>query len=156
MLWLPEVVTETGDAESPLLPPAVDCATAERIRILLVDDEAMIREILAHHLQDAGYDVLRAASGAEALALAETEKVDGLITDLSMPGMDGLAVIRGLQQRDPSLPAVLLTGYVGDEAALAMNGAITGTFSLLRKPVSEVQLIDRLHALLAARADNHR
>jgi CheY-like chemotaxis protein len=79
--------------------------------------------------------------------------VDAVITDLSMAGVDGLAVIRGLQARSPGLPAVLLTGYAGDETALALSGALSGTFSLLRKPVTEVQLLDRVRALLAARPE---
>jgi CheY-like chemotaxis protein len=58
-----------------------------------------------------------------------------------------------VQARYPGLPAVLLTGYAGDETALALSGAISGTFSLLRKPVSEDHLLDRLHALLAARSE---
>ena len=113
----------------------------------------MIREVLGQQLEEAGFEVLSAASGAEALDLAETTHVDAVITDLSMAGVDGLAVIRGLQARSPGLPAVLLTGYAGDETALALSGALSGTFSLLRKPVTEVQLLDRVRALLAARPD---
>jgi CheY-like chemotaxis protein len=70
-----------------------------------------------------------------------------------MPGVGGLAVIRAAQERHPGLPAVLLTGYAGDGTALAVGGAISGSFSLLRKPVTGVQLIDRIRALLAARAE---
>ena len=98
--------------------------------------------------------MLVAANGTEALALlAAGEAVDALVTDLSMPGMDGLAVIRAAQERRPGLPAVLLTGYAGDGAALAVGGAISGAFSLLRKPVTGVQLVDRVRALLVARID---
>jgi len=146
-LWLPEAAADRS-AEVPLAPIAPGRADA---RILLVDDEAMIREVLARQLEDAGFEVLVAASGPEALALAETTTVDAVVTDLSMSGVDGLSVIRGLQAGSPGLPAVLLTGYAGDETALALSGAMSGTFSLLRKPVSEVQLLDRLNALLAAR-----
>jgi signal transduction histidine kinase/CheY-like chemotaxis protein len=125
-------------------------ASARRALILLVDDEAPVRELLAEHLEDAGYRVLATASGAAALALLATaETVDILITDLSMPGMDGLAVIRAAQERLPRLPAVLLTGYAGDGAALAVAGTVSGIFSLLRKPVSGVELIDRVRTLLA-------
>jgi len=123
-------------------------------RILVVDDEALVREVLAEQLEDSGYSVLVAANGTEALALlAAGEAVDALVTDLSMPGMDGLAVIRAAQERRPGLPAVLLTGYAGDGAALAVGGAISGAFSLLRKPVTGVQLVDRVRALLVARID---
>ncbi|MFL5289136.1 MAG: response regulator [Rhodopila sp.] len=71
-----------------------------------------------------------------------------MVTDLTMPGMDGLALIREVRTIYPTLPTVLLTGYAGDGAALAIGGAITGTFTLLRKPVTGVQLADRISSLL--------
>jgi PAS domain S-box-containing protein len=157
-LWLPAAETNraraaakdaAGIAAKPDRP-----ATAAR-RVLLVDDENVVREVLAEQLEDAGYSVLVAASGTEALALlAAGEAVDALVTDLTMPGMGGLEVIRAAQQRHPGLPAVLLTGYAGDGAALAVGGAISGSFSLLRKPVSGVHLADRVRALLAAAVDD--
>jgi PAS domain S-box-containing protein len=150
-LWLPEA--PSGVADNAVAPGAraPGRPVSARARILLVDDEAMIREVLAQQLEDAGFDVLVAASGAEALDLAAKERVDAVVTDLSMSGVDGLAVIRGMQARSPGLPAVLLTGYAGHETALALSGAMSGTFSLLRKPVTEVQLLDRVSALLAVR-----
>jgi CheY-like chemotaxis protein len=161
-LWLPEAVPDAAPEAATAMAAAVRSAArqtaperepAAPARILLVDDEAMIREVLARQLAEAGFEVLSAASGAEALVLAETTHVDAVITDLSMAGVDGLGVIRGLQARSPGLPAVLLTGYAGDETALALSGALSGTFSLLRKPVTEVQLLDRVRALLAARPE---
>ena len=96
--------------------------------------------------------MIAAASGEEALRLLGTQaRTDALVTDLSMPGMDGLALIRAVQAQRPGLPAVLLTGYAGDGAALAMTGAIAGSFTLLRKPVSGEQLADRVAALLETR-----
>ena len=83
--------------------------------------------------------------------LAAGERVDIIVSDLTMPGMDGLALIRTAQQKRPGLPAVLLTGYAGDGAALAVGGALSGSFSLLRKPVSGAQLADRITALLVSR-----
>jgi CheY-like chemotaxis protein len=77
--------------------------------------------------------------------------VDIIVSDLTMPVMDGVTLIRLAQERRPDLPAVLLTGYAGDGAALAVGSAVSGTFSLLRKPVSGVQLVDRINALLASR-----
>ena len=155
-LWLPAAEAPQaarGGAAGPIAGAEPGSGTpgeaATHARVLLVDDEALVREVLAEHLEDAGYGVVVAASGAEALALlAAGEAVDALVTDLSMPGMDGLAVIRAAQERRPGLPAVLLTGYAGDGAALAVGGAVSGTFSLLRKPVSGVLLVDRVRALL--------
>ena len=75
------------------------------------------------------------------------------MTDLTMPGMTGLALIAEAQGRCPGLPAVLVTGYAGDGAQLAVSGALSGAFSLLRKPVSATQVADRIEALLASRAE---
>jgi PAS domain S-box-containing protein len=161
-LWFPET---DPNAITATAAPQVWAATAASAkydttapsRVLLVDDEAPLREVLALQLEDAGFAVLSAASGTEALALLATgERIDALITDLSMPGMDGLAVIRSVQERHPHLPAILLTGYAGDGATLAVGGAVSGAFSLLRKPVSGIALIDRLRALLAARPEASR
>jgi CheY-like chemotaxis protein len=122
--------------------------------VLVVDDEDVVREMLVASLKEAGFDVLAAKNGAEALALLDAgEPVDALVSDLSMPGMGGLAVIREAQLRRPDLPAVLLTGYAGEAAHLAISGAPpdSGSFSLLRKPVSIAQIVDRIEMVLAAR-----
>jgi PAS domain S-box-containing protein len=157
-LWLPEAPADAAApaaAASPAQAAAPEPAAEEQqARVLLVDDEDAVREVLTMQLEDFGFDVLPAAGGAEALALlAAGEAVDILVTDLSMPGMDGLAVIRAVQERLHGLPALLLTGYAGDGAALALGGAVSGSFSLLRKPVSATDLVDRLRSLLADRRD---
>ena len=74
--------------------------------------------------------------------------LDVLLCDLSMPGMGGLAVIREAQQRHAGLPAILLTGYVGDSAALPTEGA---SFALLQKPATIAELSDVIAILLAGR-----
>jgi CheY-like chemotaxis protein len=132
-LWLPRAASEVASAQVAL-PATHASQPGRRSRIFLVDDEAMIREILARQLEEAGFDVLVASNDAEALDLSARETVDAVVTDLSMSGVDGFAVIRGIQARSPGLPAVLLTGCAGDEIALALSGAMTGIFSLLRKP----------------------
>ncbi len=153
-LWLPQA----GAGARPEVPApeedGLDSDVAARtVRVLLVDDDPLVRETLAMQLDAGGCDVLAAASGMDALALLDAgEMVDVLVTDLSMPGMDGLAVMKGAQQRRPNLPALLLTGYAGDNAGLAVSGALSGRFSLLRKPISGAMLVDRVAALMAARA----
>jgi PAS domain S-box-containing protein len=149
VLWLPAA---TGSAGRRLDIGAPAFAGAGKPCVLLVDDDAVVRDVLTLSLEDAGYAVLPADSGAAALnRLAAGEHVDIIVSDLTMPGMDGLTLIRTAQERRPGLPAVLLTGYAGDGATLAIGGAISGTFSLLRKPVSGTQLADRINALLASR-----
>jgi len=159
-LWLPAAADETINGTPQRAAAAVDPSGATEAttpRVILVDDDALVREVIAEHLESAGYGVIAAASGTEALALlAAGEAVDALVTDLSMPGMDGLAVIRAAHERRPGLPAILLTGYAGDGASLAVGGAISGTFSLLRKPVDGEQLADRVRTLLAQRVTSGR
>jgi len=160
ILWLPAAECDPN-AITATPRPAADAAASgsgaatARARVLLVDDEAMVRDVIAEHLEDDGYEVHAAANGAEALdLLAAGGAADILVTDFSMPGMDGLALIRAVRERRPGLPAVLLTGYAGDGAALAADG--DGAFALMRKPVSGVQLLDRVSALLAERTPRHR
>ncbi len=149
MLWLPAA---TGAACVTFGTDGVVRAGFGKPCVLLVDDDAIVREVLTLSLEESGYAVIAADSGAAALIrLTAGERVDIIVSDLTMPGMDGLTLIRSAQERRPGLPAVLLTGYAGDGAALAVGGAISGTFSLLRKPVSGTQLVDRINALLAAR-----
>jgi len=148
-LWLP--LADAGPvAHVQPRPPAV--SNHAPARVLLVDDEDLIREVLADRLADAGYTVLVAANGAEALGLLVAgEVVDLLLTDLSMPGMDGLTLIREAQEHNPYLPALLLTGYAGDAAHLVRGGSFSGPVGLLRKPASDVQLLDRIEAMLSGR-----
>jgi signal transduction histidine kinase/ActR/RegA family two-component response regulator len=155
-LWLP-ATAQSG----PVTPPSTVALSGEAIareetgkRILLVDDEAMIRETLAASLEDAGYAVLIAEGGAMALdILRSAERIDVLVTDLSMPLVDGLAVIEQARTLRPQLPAILLTGYAGHGAQLTVGASISGRFTLLRKPVTEAQLIDRIEAALSVKVD---
>jgi CheY-like chemotaxis protein len=148
-LWLP--VAEEGrtatitDADHPNVPVRPTGA-----RILLVDDDDAVRETLNHMLEDAGYSVLAAASGADALATLEADtNVDLLLSDLTMPRMNGVTLIQEAHQRRPGLPAILLTGLADDPAGLAAKGAIRGSYSLLRKPINSRALMSRIETMLA-------
>ncbi len=145
-LWLPA----SGEASeaAPQAKPAPARPTTHRL--LLVDDDEPVRQVLAAELAGHGYTVIPVASGAAALALLDAgERVDALVSDLSMPGMDGVALIRAAQERRPDMPAVLLTGYAGDVTAFAVGKSFTGPFSLLRKPISGMLLADGVAMLLA-------
>ncbi|WP_376087556.1 ATP-binding protein [Roseomonas sp. CCTCC AB2023176] len=124
-----------------------------RARILLVDDDAAVRATTARQLEKKGFEVLAVASGLAAMALLATgEVVDAMVTDLAMPGMDGLALIRDARRLQEDLPVVLLTGFVTNAAELAVGGAVTGAYSLLRKPVTSDQIARRVQALLDGEA----
>jgi len=150
-LWFP--VAE-GDAVAAAEAPGLPAAAPDGVpRVLLVDDEALVREITAQGLEAAGFVVHSLGTSAEALELLHGgERVDLLVSDLSMPGMDGLKLIAEAQRARPGLPAILLTGFATDAAELAMGGALTGSFSLLRKPVEAEALAERASVLLRAEA----
>lgn len=80
--------------------------------ILLVDDDAGVRFALIEVLRDRGYQVISASSGAQALTLLDG--VDVVVTDLAMPGMDGLELVSRIAARAPALPVILLTAHGSD------------------------------------------
>jgi excisionase family DNA binding protein len=115
----------------------------ERPGILVVDDDPAIRELLAKALTAAGYRVDLAADGPVALARLAESAYDLLITDLKMPGQDGLSLIREARTTSPSLPVIVITGYSSEATAIeAINLGVAG---YLTKPF-------RLPRILAATA----
>ena len=104
------------------------CTGTIRSRILLVDDEESIRKLLSRMLEST-YDVEVAADGDAAIRLLREPDAhyDLLISDLNMPGMDGLTLIREAQRIDPALPAVVITGYSTESSAIeALNLGVAG------------------------------
>jgi len=104
-----------------------------RPRILVVDDEAGIRELLSKTLAVAEYDVDVAPGGQEALERLHREQYNLLITDLRMPGVDGLTLIREARRFMPQLPIIIITGYSTEASAieainLGVNGYLTKPF----------------------------
>ena len=115
----------------------------DRPRILVVDDEQAVRDLLAKTLTMADYDVDSAPDGASAIARLRPVEYDLLITDLKMPGMDGLSVIREARRTAPDLPVIIITGYSTEASAIeAINLGVAG---YLTKPF-------RLPRILAATA----
>jgi signal transduction histidine kinase/CheY-like chemotaxis protein len=147
-LWFPvaEATLETKRAD-----PAPPAPAPGRHSLLVVDDEDLVREIIGEELTAGGYSVLTAASGREGLAFLDAgETVDLVISDLSMPGMDGLTFVNEAQKRRAKLPAIILTGFASDAAELAVGGAVRGTFTLLRKPIPAHVLSERVALMLEA------
>ena len=111
--------------------------------ILVVDDDAVARQLLAEALRKDGYDVEIAAGGADAIALGETKRFDVVLTDIRMGEVDGLAVLREFRQRSPETAIVLLTAFG------SMDGAIEaikqGAYDYLAKPFKkeEIRLVVR-------------
>jgi two-component system cell cycle sensor histidine kinase/response regulator CckA len=124
--------------------------TSARRRILLVDDEESIRRLLSRMLE-AAYDVEVAPDGDAALRLLREPDAhyDLLISDLNMPGMDGLTLIREAQRLVTPLPAIVITGYSSESSAIdALNLGVTG---YLTKPFGTTQVLAAAAKALSTR-----
>jgi DNA-binding NtrC family response regulator len=111
-------------------------------RILVADDEEGIREFLAESLEKDGHEIALAADGAEALALARAEPFDVILTDLKMPKLDGMSLVRTLRTEQPDVEIVVLTAF-GD-VATAVEAMKLGVFDYLQKPVSSPTAVREL------------
>ena len=131
-------------------PPQKGVGEAKEVTVLLVDDEDGIRELLAAYLASTNYKVLTAASGAEALALAESysKPINALITDLMMPGMNGLELANELKRRGLTSPILFISGYP-DKILEAMDFPETSAF--LPKPFSRMDLVNELNRMLGGK-----
>ena len=89
--------------------------TPNAARILVVDDEEMIRPLLTQILVREGYDVTTATDGQEAIDLLLQERFDVVITDMVMPGVNGMEVVRIAKAIDPDYPVIVMTGYPSTE-----------------------------------------
>ena len=116
--------------------------------ILTVDDDRAVRFALGEVLTERGHRVVEAAGAAE--ALGKLEGVDAVVTDLAMPGGDGLSLLRGVRERDPELPVVLLTAHGSERAAVEAMRA--GAYDYLTKPFDNGELCLTLERALEARA----
>jgi DNA-binding response OmpR family regulator len=116
--------------------------------VLVADDEEDIRALVAFRLQRAGYEVITAADGAEALTLATTRLPDLIVLDMMMPKATGLEVTRSLREQDSTkhIPVILLTARA-QEADVA-SGFEAGADDYVKKPFSPMDLQLRVQALL--------
>ena len=117
-------------------------------RILVVDDEQIVRDSCQRALTDAGYTVHTVGSGRDALKACRDEPVDVMLTDLRMPDMDGFEVIRAVRKEFPEVRVVIITGYPSRESAA--QAAQFGIFDYLEKPLSPARLSRATAAALAS------
>jgi signal transduction histidine kinase/ActR/RegA family two-component response regulator len=134
-LWLPQM--RPKDGAGPAEPGQRRLAVAHGINILLVDDDAMVRDILAGELEARGLCVTTAGDAVQALGLLDQGLLfDVMVTDYAMPGMNGVALIREVRRRIPAQPVLLLTGFAEAGAAAALSVSRDEMTRLLRKPIS--------------------
>ena len=112
-------------------------------KILIVDDEYSVREVLSIMLKRAGYVVMVAADGEEAILQLGKEIFDLVITDLRMPKVDGMEVLKAVKELAPETVVLMITGFASTESAV--EAIKRGAYDYVPKPfhVDEVQLIVR-------------
>jgi DNA-binding response OmpR family regulator len=121
-------------------------------RILLVEDDHGLRGVLRIVLQQSGYDVSETDSGAGVEALVAREIPDLVITDVMMPGVDGVEVVRSLTRRFPQVPILAISGG-GDSHGLHMLELVgkLGAADTLKKPFPNATLLAKVQAILDRR-----
>jgi two-component system nitrogen regulation response regulator NtrX len=115
-------------------------------RILVIDDEAAIRESLRMILEYEEYGFLGASSGQEGLALVQRDRPDLVLLDIKMPGMDGMEVLRKLRALDETLPVVMISGH--GTTSTAVDAIKSGAIDFLDKPLSSERVIVTLQNVL--------
>ncbi len=134
-------------SEPDLPEAALSTATGDET-VLLVEDEELVRKVVSRILERAGYRVLVAASGAEALAMCARSPtpIDVLVTDVVMPGMGGRELADRVVERLPKLKILFMTGYTDDE--LLRRGILDQGRAVIVKPFSPRDLLRRLREVL--------
>jgi len=107
-------------------------------RLLVVDDEQVVLDSVRKHLKREGYEIRTVLSGAEAVEALETGWPEVVITDLMMPGMDGLELLDRIRREQPEIPVVMITGYATMRTAL--QALRRGAFDYIAKPFTRAEL----------------
>jgi two-component system response regulator ResD len=116
-------------------------------RVLIADDDSVVRDVVRRYLERDGLDVSIANNGAEALRLLGSERIDVAVLDVMMPGPDGLTLCRGLRQRSGyAVPVILLTALGEEDDRIA--GLEAGADDYLTKPFSPRELALRVRSVL--------
>ena len=122
-------------------------------RVLVVDDEESVREVLKTFLNERGYVVAEAASGPLAIASMDSFRPDIVLLDIRMPGMDGIEVLQRLKERRKDIPVLMVTAT--DDEDIARQAIRLGASDYITKPFSFAQLETNLmvHLLLDDKCD---
>ncbi|MCB1692907.1 MAG: sigma 54-interacting transcriptional regulator [Pseudomonadales bacterium] len=120
-----------------------------RSKILIVDDDEDMRKLLAIRVNSRGFDVETASDGASALKLLATARPDVVVTDLRMPGMDGMTLLEAIQREAPTVPVIMITahGTIPD----AVRATQVGAYGFITKPIDKDELFAQLDKATAPR-----
>ncbi len=117
-------------------------------RILVVDDEHLVRNLTVQVLERAGYDVISVADAQQALELLDDQTVDLVVSDVVMPGLSGVELLNELRDLRPDLPVLLMTG--GSPQPERTSRALElGASGIVYKPFSHADLTDAVRTALA-------
>ncbi len=127
---------------------------AGSLKILIVDDEPSNIALMEQDLEDLGYQTISAVSGEEAVGILQRENADNMfpgivVTDIKMPGMGGLELMKQTLKRDSELPVVLVTAH-GD-VAMAVDAMRDGAYDFIEKPIDLQRLTDAVHRAIEKR-----
>lgn len=113
------------------------------LTILVIDDEAFVRETISDYLSDSGFEILGAGDGEEGLAVFRREKPDAVLVDLNMPKVDGFQVLKALSAESPDTPIIVVSGagLIQD----AINAVRLGAWDFVTKPIVDLNILE--HAL---------
>ncbi|BCB96695.1 hypothetical protein JZK55_16170 [Dissulfurispira thermophila] len=117
-----------------------------KYRVLIVDDEPMTRDLISSILSSKGHVCTTAPDGVEALDKARVEKFDAAITDIVMPGMDGITLTRELKKLNPFLPIMVITGFTDEHYYEESINA--GATDFINKPFSIAELLARFQRMM--------
>lgn len=115
-------------------------------RILIIDDEAIVRVSCQKTLEPEGYSVDTASSGAEGLGLFEKGDYDLVLLDLKMPGMDGMETLSEMVGKKPGQPVMIMTGY--DTVENMVDAIASGAAHYIEKPFTPITLLERIREVL--------
>lgn len=119
------------------------------MRILIIDDEEVLRDVLNAVLQREGFDVLLAATGEEGLNLLDNEEIDLIILDMMLPGISGIETLRSVKETNPALPVIIITAYSSIDGAIeAMK---QGAYHYIPKPFKNEEVVITVNKALEQR-----
>jgi PAS domain S-box-containing protein len=141
------IATAAASPERGRGEPSLDDRTETRPVILVAEDETSVRELVVHILTTAGYTVVAASDGREALRVADRQPwIDGVVSDVIMPHVNGPQLVAALREHRPGLPVLYMSGFTG--GALDERAAVSDDVDLLGKPFKPGDLVARVRAML--------
>ncbi len=140
------MVSLSTGAAGPAARPQLTRPDGQPVRVLVVDDEATLTELLSMALRYEGWEVRTAADGQSAVRVAHEFRPDAVVLDIMLPDMDGLSVLRRLHAERPTIPVLFLTARDAVEDRIA--GLTAGGDDYVTKPFSLEEVVARLRALM--------